>query len=118
MLNIGSKYITISLSDSQESFLRNAVGHQMLVFAMSWLGTRDIITALILTAVFTLLTQYLFNESSLFYIVPKQWQKFENHLDLDGDGKVEDHEIEEALKLLKKAKERHKSERKKYKVKK
>ena len=80
-LNIGSKYITISLSKSQESFLKNAIGHQILVFAMAWLGTRDIITSLILTAVFTILTQYLFNETSMFYIVPKQWQKFDSHLE-------------------------------------
>jgi len=107
-LNIGSKYITISLSKSQEDFLKNAIGHQMLVFAMSWLGTRDIIYAVILTASFTMLTQYLFNETSMFYIVPKQWQKFDNHLDLDDDGKVEEHEIEEALKHLTKAKKAHK----------
>ena len=85
-LYIGSKYISITLSKSQEDFLKNAVGHQLLLFAMSWLGTRDIIYALILTASFTILTQYLFNETSMFYIVPKQWQKFDNHLDLDEDG--------------------------------
>ena len=107
-LNIGSKYITISLSKSQEDFLKNAIGHQMLVFAMSWLGTRDIIYAVILTASFTMLTQYLFNETSMFYIVPKQWQKFDNHLDLDDDGKVKEHEKEETLKHLKKAKKAHK----------
>ena len=107
-LNIGSKYISISLSKSQEDFLKNAVGHQLLVFAMSWLGTRDIVYAVILTAGFTVLTQYLFNETSMFYIVPKKWQKFDKHLDLDDDGKVEEHEIEEALKHLKKAKDAHK----------
>ena len=107
-LNIGSKYISISLSKSQEDFLRNAIGHQILVFAMSWLGTRDIIYAIVLTAAFTILTQYLFNESSMFYIVPKQWQHLNNHLDLDEDGKVEEHELEEALKHLQKAKEAHK----------
>ena len=107
-LNIGSKYITISLSKSQEEFLRNAIGHQILVFAMSWLGTRDIIYATVLTAAFTILTQYLFNETSMFYIVPKQWQRFDKHLDLDNDGKVEEHELEEAIKHLQKAKAAHK----------
>ena len=107
-LNIGSKYITISLSKSQEEFLRNAIGHQILVFAMSWLGTRDIVYAIILTASFTILTQYLFNETSKFCIVPKQWQKFESVLDLNDDGKVEEKEIEEALKHLQKAKDARK----------
>ena len=108
LLNIVSKHVSLSLSDSQEGFLKWAIGQQLLVFAMSWLGTRDIITALILTAVFTVLTQYLFNETSMFFIVPKQWNKFDNHLDLDDDGVVEEHELEEALKHLSKAKEAHK----------
>ena len=68
-LNIGSKYISISLSKSQEDFLRNAIGHQILVFAMSLLGTRDIIYATVLTAAFTILTQYLFNETSMFLVL-------------------------------------------------
>ena len=65
MLNIGSKYITIGLSKSQEQYLRNSAGRQMLIFAISWMGSRDIVIALILTAVFTILTDHLFNENSV-----------------------------------------------------
>ena len=32
MLNIGSKYITIKLSKSQESYLRNTIARQLLIF--------------------------------------------------------------------------------------
>ena len=49
MLNIGSKYITIELSKSQEEYLRNSIGRQMLIFAISWMGSRDILIALALT---------------------------------------------------------------------
>ena len=88
MLNIGSKYITIKLSKTQEAYLRNSIGHQILVFAICWMGTRDIITSLILTTVFIVLTQHLFHEESSFCILPKNWTKLESVLDLDGDGKV------------------------------
>ena len=37
MLNIGSKYITIELSKSQEAYLKNSVGRQILIFAISWI---------------------------------------------------------------------------------
>ena len=107
MLNIGSKYITIKLSKNQESFLRNAIGHQILVFAISWMGTRDIITALILTAVFTVLTNHLFNENSMFCILPKKWQQFEKALDLNNDGVVDKDEIAQAIKILEKAKKKN-----------
>ena len=88
MLNIGSKYVTVKLSKSQEAYLRNSIGHQLLIFAISWMGTRDILTALVLTTLFVVLTQHLFNEESRFCILPENWKNFEKTLDLDGDGKV------------------------------
>jgi len=108
MLNIGSKYITINLSKSQEAYLRNSIGHQILIFAICWMGTRDIIISLILTGIFIVLTQHLFNENSNFCIIPKNWRKLENILDLDGDGKVTEDEVSKAIKILEKAKEKKK----------
>jgi len=34
MLNIGSKYITIKLSKSQEQYIKNSLGRQFLIFAI------------------------------------------------------------------------------------
>ena len=42
MLNIGSKYVTVELSKSQEEYLKNNVGRQILIFAISWMGSREI----------------------------------------------------------------------------
>tara|TARA_B000000557_G_scaffold244180_1_gene225588 strand:+ start:311 stop:772 length:462 start_codon:yes stop_codon:yes gene_type:complete len=108
MLNIGSKYITIELSKSQEQYLRNSVGRQMLIFAIAWMGSRDIIIALILTATFTILTQHLFNENSQFCIIPKKYRNYEDILDLDGDGVVTEEEIKKAKEILGKSKKNNK----------
>ena len=108
MLNIGSKYITIKLSKTQEAYLRNSIGHQILVFAICWMGTRDIITSLILTTIFIVLTQHLFNENSRFCMLPEKWKKFEEVLDLDGDGKLTEDEVSQAIKILEKAKNKKK----------
>tara|TARA_X000000950_G_C13595005_1_gene528964 strand:- start:101 stop:586 length:486 start_codon:yes stop_codon:yes gene_type:complete len=104
MLNIGSKYITIELSKSQEQYLRNSVGRQMLIFAISWMGSRDIVVALILTGTFTILADHLFNENSKFCIIPKSYRYFEDALDLNGDGVVSEDEIKKATEILEKAK--------------
>ncbi len=61
LLNVGSKFISIQFSKSTEEYLKMNVTKQLLVFSMAWMGTRDIYTALVLTAVFTILSDHLFN---------------------------------------------------------
>jgi hypothetical protein len=65
-LNIASKFVTIKLSKSTESYLKYTFSRQILIFCMAWMATRDIYMALILTAVFVILADYLFNEKSCF----------------------------------------------------
>jgi hypothetical protein len=100
MLNIGSKYITIELSKSQEAYLRNSLGRQLLIFAIAWMGSKDILIALALTAIFNVLANHLFNEQSKFCIIPARYRNYEDILDLDGDGKVTEKEIKKAKQLL------------------
>jgi hypothetical protein len=106
LLNIGSKYITIKISKSQEAYLRNNLARQMLIFAIAWMGTKDILIALVITAVFHVLTAYLFNEESQWCIIPKHLRQFEEVLDLNGDGKISQEEIDKAKAILEKAKKK------------
>ena len=108
LLNIDSKYITIKIRKSQEAYLRNNVARQILIFAIVWMGTKDVLIALAITAVFHVLTAYLFNEESNWCIIPKHLRQFEDVLDLNGDGKVTPDEIEKAKAILEKAKKRDK----------
>lgn len=109
MMNIGSKYVNLRLSKNQEQFLKGAIARQILIFSIIWMGTRDIITSLILTAVFVILTDHLFNEDSRFCLVSKIIKKYKNVLDTDGDNVVSEKELEEAMKIV----EKHKNELKK-----
>ena len=104
MLNIGSKYITIELSKTQEEYLKNHVARQILIFSISWMGTRDILMSLALTAIFIVMTEFLFNENSKFCVIPLEYRKYKDVLDLNGDGVVTPDEIKKAEELLKKAK--------------
>ena len=47
-LNIGSKYITLKFSKSQEAYLRLVLSRQLLIFSIAWMGTRDIYMAFII----------------------------------------------------------------------
>ena len=104
MLNIGSKYITIELSKTQEEYLKNHVARQILIFSISWMGTRDILMSLALTAIFIVMTEFLFNENSKFCVIPLEYRKYKDVLDLNGDGVVTPDEIKKAEELLKNAK--------------
>lgn len=104
LINVGSKFIQIQFSKSTEEYLKYSVSKQLLVFGMSWLGTRDIYTALVLTAVFTVLSDYLFNEESKLCVVPYKYRVLHKLIDTNSDGMISDTEIAAATALLEKAK--------------
>ena len=104
LLNIGSKFITIQFSKSTEEYMKWSVSKQLLVFAMAWMGTRDIYTALGLTAVFTILSEYLFNEESNLCIVPHKYRVLHKLVDTNEDGVVTEPELAAAIAVLEKAK--------------
>ena len=72
VLNIGSKYIIMELSESQEAFMTNKIFRRFAIFTISFIATRDIITSLILTSVFIILVGNVFNENSKYSIVKKK----------------------------------------------
>lgn len=110
VLNIGSKYITVDFSTSQETYLRNALGREFLIFAICFVATKDVFTALVLTAVFVILGDHLFNENSQFCVMPESFKKIGSVIDTNNDGKIDDDELNAALKLLTRAKNRKKKE--------
>jgi hypothetical protein len=104
LLNIGSKFITIQFSKSTEEYMKMNVCKEILVFAMAWMGTRDIYVALGLTAIFTILSDHLFNEESSLCIVPEKYRILDKIVDTNSDGEVSETELSQAIAILEKAK--------------
>jgi len=104
LLNVGSKFIQIQFSKSTEEYMKYTVSKQLLVFSMAWMGTRDIYTALGLTAVFTILSDHLFNEESSLCIVPHEYRVLHKLIDTNNDGIVSETELAAAIAVLEKAK--------------
>jgi hypothetical protein len=114
LLNVGSKFIAVQFSKSTEEYLKMTITKQLLVFAMAWMGTRDIYTALVLTAVFTILSDHLFNEESPYCCVPEKYRILSTLVDENGDGNVSEQEINNAIAILEKAKrDKHKTQQRK-----
>ena len=104
LLNVGSKFIQIQFSKSTEEYMKYTVSKQLLVFSMAWMGTRDIYAALGLTAVFTVLSEYLFNEEHAMCIVPHKYRVLNKLIDTDDDVVVTETELSDAIAVLEKAK--------------
>ena len=102
VMNIGSKYAVVELSHSQETFMKYTLGRLLLIFSILWVGTRDIFSSLVLTAVFVLLVDYLFNENSRYCIIPEKYKELREDL---GE-KVTQQEINHAIYTLKRARTR------------
>jgi hypothetical protein len=106
LLNVGSKFISIQFSKSTEEYMKFMISKQILVFAMAWMGTRDIYTSIGLTAAFTVLSEFALNEESPYCLVPERYRVLHTLIDTNEDGAVTATEMAVAVALL----ERHKKE--------
>jgi hypothetical protein len=75
-LNIASKFVTFKLGKTAETYLKYTFSRQILVFAMAWMGTRDIYVAAGLTIIFIILFDFLFNENSMFCVLPNDFKEY------------------------------------------
>lgn len=107
LINIGGKFLTIQFSKSTEEYLKYTVSKQLLIFGMAWLGTRDIYAALALTAIFTILSDYLFNEECTYCVIPHKYRvlpRLAAAADTNGDGNVSEMELNAAIATIERAK--------------
>ena len=96
-MNICSRYATLELSKSQEYYVKYIFGKQLLLFAIIWIGTRDIIISIVLTILFLILADYLLNDQSKYCIIPSNC-KIE-----DFSGNITQKDINDSIDILKKA---------------
>ena len=102
ILNVASKFVNFKFSKSVEMYLKHTFSKQVLVFAIAWMGTRDIYIALLITVIFILFMDYIFNEDSMFCCLPESFTNY--HLELD---KVSDDDVKKAKEVLAKAAEQN-----------
>ena len=104
LLNLGSKFITVRLNDTHERFLRNTIGKELMIFAICFVGTRDILVALVMSSTFIVLNEYMFNEKSSLCIIPKKYRhKMKSALDTNNDNIIDENEVKRAIDLLNRA---------------
>ena len=68
ILNLGGRCMVMSVTPAQEAFLQNIVFRPLLLFAIMFIGTRNMIVAFWLTLVVLMCLHYLLNEKSTWYV--------------------------------------------------
>ena len=101
-MNIGSRYIELKLTNGQEMILKN-IAREVLIFTISFIATKDLLTSFAITAVFIILANFVFNEKSKYNILPEKYKKLASIIDTNKDKIISDDEINKAYDILKKA---------------
>ncbi len=102
ILNISSRFVTIKLSKTMEAYLKHTFSKQILVFTIAWMGSRDIYTAMIMTIIFIIVTEYLFNEDSSLCCLSESFKDYHLNIDENGDGIISEEEIKKAKEMIEK----------------
>jgi hypothetical protein len=103
VLNIASRFVTIKLSKTMEAYLKYTFSRDILVFAISWMGTRDIYIAIGITIAFMILVDYVLNEQSAFCCLPSNFTDYHVSL-INDDTTITPDQIKSAEETLEKAK--------------
>jgi len=106
ILNVASKFVNFKFGSTTEKYLKYTFSRQILVFAMTWMGTRDIYIATGMTLVFILFFDFLFNEDSSLCILPEQMKEYYQNLD-DEENTVDEKQYAQAIVTVEKYKNQH-----------
>ena len=104
LMNVGTKYIELGLSKTQEHALRNSLGREIVIFCVVFLGTRDLLLSIMMTSAFIILSDHIFNEKSRFCIIPDKLKHIASLIDSNNDDIITPEEIRKATVILEKAK--------------
>ena len=103
-INLASKFVNFKLSKTMESYLKFTFSRDILIFAIMWMGTRDIIVATFMTLLFIFIMDFLLNEDSIFCILPEHFTEYHiNKLD-EHSVKISQEDIKNVEAVLEKAK--------------
>ena len=107
LMNITSKYVPIKLGKTMERLMKHYISAPLLVFTVSWIGTRDLYIAFIITGLYILFAEMLFNEDSHFCILSEEFRDYHDKMEKEEQNKNEiltDDDVIKAKAILEKAK--------------
>ena len=100
ILNLFAKYVKLNLSKSQEEFIKNFLIKEIFIFIIIFVGIRDLFAALLLTILFNVISNTIFNHKSKYCLMTEKYKKMESDIT---NNNVSYEEIQKAKEILHKA---------------
>jgi hypothetical protein len=100
ILNVGSRYVNLGLRPEQEKMVTENLARELLLFAICFMGTKDVMLSIVLTGSFIILADYVFNAKSTYCVAPEYLRRLERSIDQDKDGLISETEIKKAIMSL------------------
>lgn len=80
LLYLSSKLVDVRLSKPMQSYFKNSFSRQVLLFAMIWMPTRDVLAALIVSTVLIFSIDCLMNDESVYCVLPESFTRHHRNL--------------------------------------
>ena len=103
ILNVGSKYVEMGFSNTQEAAIRAGLTREILIFSMVFIATKQFTLSILMTSAFIVLANYIFNEKSRLCIMSNCFQIIAQQIDTNNDNYISKEEEDKALDILKRA---------------
>lgn len=96
LLNLGSKYISVELSQAQDKILGSLILRRIILFTVFFTATRDIWVSFLLTAAFVILVSGIFNDNSEYCLIPKKYR----NQPINSEIKISEEDVKKAKEIL------------------
>lgn len=108
VLNLAPKFINLRLNNFHQKILQDTLGRELLIFAIAFVGTRDLLVSILMSVAFILINDYFFNEESNLCIVPEKYRdSLRKAIDQNNDDEIDDDEVKQAINLLNRVKKQN-----------
>lgn len=80
LVQVGGRFLKFELTKAQEKLIQNSIVQAIILFAIVFITTKNLITSILLVTLVHVCMHILFNENSRYNILSKKWLQNEKLL--------------------------------------
>lgn len=80
LVQIGGRYLKIELTNAQQKIINNPIFQAIILFAIIFMATKNVLTSLLIVGIVYLCVYILFNEHHKYNILSRKWLENEKFI--------------------------------------